>query len=652
MKQNSLIVVTALVVSLLFGSLLITESLVNGDIKDATIEESDLTKYSDGETASNSVSPQHTPSDPAGIALGLIYRPGFKVQPKENYYAQVGTNVRINTKFVRVQTLFGSVKYNWFLYEPGSSNSWNGKIKEEQSYIDLSSTSPTTKYVQLRANSSFYDYYSNMAAVHFSEKPIDAKKLDVSLDTDYLSIDDKFNKESALATASPDPIDSTGKITFSTKDNNLVNVNQETGEITLSGTNETGVATIKATIKNSDNTEVSGEAPITVGHVLTGPSTVYAGKDAKFKLNGNINTNEYQIDWYKLVGTKEVPIAINGSKELTIPVSKDDNGTEIRAKLKHKSKINTIVTNSIKLTVKDIRPVFEVYQFIGSQASSIFFSREKQIADLTPGFGLIHALIITDQSEDSNISWRLGTLYAPISKNEDVVSVEIQNKLQKYEVKEIDGKKTLVIPDFGIKHRSGVEIKIHTKVSNKITQESFEYNPSFVATDIAGNEFIVRFPKNTATFQMPEVPEETPDPDDGKIDMTPSKIEFGKHPKLNNREIHIVKKADDLEMVKIEDTRSEYKPVELSVQSEGPFHKVGMPNTEAPITFRFITKSGNEVDLRKNVVLKQTEEGQPLQSINWKEFEGLKIYIQHNQFDDGNYTTSLLWTVSDVPKQK
>ncbi|MQS90212.1 WxL domain-containing protein [Companilactobacillus mishanensis] len=656
MKKHSIIIVLTLVVSLLFGTLLVTETLVNGDNKDATIEESDLTKFSDGETASSNVTPRKTPSPGPTTFLGIVTWPGFKIQPRENYYAQVGTNVRIQTKYVKVVES-GRTNFQWHGYTPGTSNSWKELSNSKDNYIDVTSDKAGTKYFQLNVEiNPFYRIYSNMAAVHFSEKPVDAQKLDVSLDNDYLSIDENFNKVSAFATAKPDPINATGKITFASEDEDLIQVNEETGEIVQSGSNKVGTAMIKASIKKSDGTEVIGHAPITVGHVLTGPNFVYAGKEAKFKLNGNIDTNNFQIDWYQKKGSTESVLVSNGNTEITIPVvNKDDDGAMIYAKLKNKATSKTTSTNSIKLTVKDIRPIFEVYQFIGRYSSSIFFTRAKEIKDLTPDYDLMHALIITDQSEDPNISWRLGTVYAPISKNEDVVSVEIQNRPQKYIVKEINGKKTVIIPDFGVKHKSGVEVKIRTTVIKDITEEYYEYNPSFVAYDVAGNEFIVRFPKNTATFQMPDEPEETPDPDNSsnnleeKIKIDPAHINFGKHPKSSNQEIHMVKKQDKEEMVKITDKRDEFSPVKLSVQSEGPFHKKEDKTSEAPITFKFITKEGNDVNLRDDIVVKRTKEGQPLESIKWNEFEGLKIYVKHNQFDDGNYTTSLKWTVSNAP---
>ncbi|MQS52094.1 WxL domain-containing protein [Companilactobacillus mishanensis] len=654
MKQNSLIVITTLVVSLLFGTLLITPTLVNGDNENDTIEDTNLNR----DVMPDNVTPPNEPSPAPLVSFGIIFRQGFQIQPKENYYAQTGSNVRIMPKLIKRSTFYDSTSFEWFEYNPGSKNSWNKMKHEEQSYIDITSDKPTTKYYQLTAKIGWMNSYnSNMAAVHFSEKPVDATKINVSIDNDYLFLDKNFNNENAIATAKPDPIDATGKVTFTSENQELVIVDEDTGEIKLPGTRKSGTTNIVATISNSNNQKVVGKAPMTVGNILTGPSKIYVGKPATFKINGNFDTSKYQIDWYKKKGNVKTLIELNGNKELKTTMKNiEDDGAELYVNITKRGTNSPVETDSIKLEVRDIRPIFKVNQYISKYHNNLLLAQlNKQINGLPAGYDLMHALIITDTSKDPNISWRMGTIYVPISKNEEVTSIEIQNGFQNYKVEEINGKKTVIIPDFGLKHISGVEIKIRTKVSNKITEESFEYTPSFVATDVAGNEFIVRFPKNTATFQMPEEPEETPDPDNStnnleeKIKIDPAHINFGKHPKSSNQEIHMVKKQDKEEMVKITDKRDEFFPIKLSVQSEGPFHKKEDESSQAPITFRFITKEGNEVNLRDNTVIKRTKDGQPLESIKWNEFEGLKIYVKHNQFDDGNYTTSLKWTVSNAP---
>lgn len=319
--------------------------------------------------AADEIEPQFAPSaDPIGLS-GIYMNTGFALQPQSQYtYLNNPKTLTTATAHSILDSInFGGTDHITWYQSIDNGKSWT--IVPNEKSADLTVTPTTTGVVYYQQRFEYYlippilfhtYYYSKVASVTTSEKPIDATSLTVATKDNYL-----YNNQSTAATtyayATTTPENTTGTVSWSIDDTSLATIDKATGKITANNTKseeypdgKSGTATVTGTITKSDGSTISATTKIIIGGGLD-DKKVNLGQNATFSVHGSFGSTPDSITWHK-VDTAGKDTVVNSGTSTTYSTPATtliDDGSKYYAVIKTTVSGNTatIPTNHASLNV-------------------------------------------------------------------------------------------------------------------------------------------------------------------------------------------------------------------------------------------------------------------------------------------------------------
>ncbi len=605
----------------------------------------------ENDSSVSKVKPYMTPSDHAVKVLGWYLGAGYSLQPKDNYYIPLNNKLTIRTRVEHnsVGLITLDDDYRWFFSEDGllwkPVTTENDQLEQKR---DLTVSSSTEKTVYYQATTQVHPRrynpltVSNMSTVHFVNYEVDAESMTVTTDTDYMFTNPEYKNETMHAHAFPFPKNATGMVEWSIKESDLATIDKYTGEIKVNNKKQSGIANVTAKIHNPNGTTVQGTTSFQVGQMLTLDGPVFHDHDAKLTLHGHFDSKAASITWYKKGNRGPEKIDNDNKTELLIKADKKYTiYAEIKApKENDPTKYESMNTNEITINPTDYKPSIDSNYKIINKSHEPSNVRSTLLENVVPGDKLVHQIELTDTSSNAHSSGQQGNLDIPISTNEDVSSVKVNDtELSKknYSVEIKEHHKKVILKELHIKRHQKVNIEVDTDVTNS-SQELFNYFPSYNIKinsndfhSIQINEANVSFVKNS-------------------IYLEANNLDFGVKPKIAGQILNRESEGEIDEILNVEDTRRSKHPVKLFLKIQEPFKKDDDATEKADMTFRYYDRTGNEHPVTTDSMeIHKSDAEHELKSLRWQKHEGLKIHIFGTNFKDGTYTSTLCWTINNAP---
>lgn len=637
------------------------------------------------DTAVTAPAPFRTPTGP-GYSLGSwVTVSGFKLQPKDHYYARTGDSVTIKTDVNKNDAssvfggnLFSGVNYKWYKFDGGK---WR-EIKKSGFLLNHSinnrnysfkSTTPGTFYFQAFAQVvpilPYFNppLYSNMTSITFSKDSEVTNSFSIKPQSNYLLVNKDFLKKGYYLDVITDPVtandihdiqwsfpDDIAGVTTDKTSNELISiidnqifVNKNASSILAHKHLSSEVVKIKGSLINGLGKQIDAYTSVTVGNMLTikdDQKNFTAGDSSIITLNGDFDDKD-EIHWHRVKGAenREFPNSKN-----TLPLkslSREDNDTRYYVEIISENPIDKnnpfkVKSNEIHIGVDSINIQNDYDHTISSTyADNTHISNTFNIENAEVTDRLTHTITIINHN-DVNIrpQFRENELIYPLSPNEEIVnidSVKINNDNIKPENIRID-ENTVHIKHIPIENFP-TKVTIDTIVT-KIEKNSFEYAPLFTVYTSDQESYIDPIePINSISFV-----------NDGIVPI-PHNIEFGQIIKrVSSLENRILPDSDN-NIVDFNDNRRNKTPAKLELSFSDKFHygSSNSPITTDSLELRYFDSNQNELGIpSKNLVVEQTKQGESIQPISWQNNEGLKIFVRNTNLDDGIYKSKIVWTTT------
>lgn len=262
------------------------------------------------------VTPYQPPTPDPVILLFIWLTSGYDLQP-ESQYTSLNNPKTLYTSSGRslwesILGLLSTVNYTW--YQSTDGQTWT-QMKETDKHLTVTPDEVGVVYYQQKTTWKSFPsmfsttIYSQVAAITTFKNPINAEKLKVTADSEYLY----NNQEQAVTTFvrdSPTPVDATGDVTWSINDSGLATVDMHTGLVTANKNGKSGTVTVTGTLTNNDGSTVSDSVDIRIGGGLDN-QTVYEGDKATFEIQGEFDQKPAEIVWYKVGDKKDTVVGGN-----------------------------------------------------------------------------------------------------------------------------------------------------------------------------------------------------------------------------------------------------------------------------------------------------------------------------------------------------
>jgi Bacterial Ig-like domain (group 2). len=641
---------------LVFISIL-SASAFNRRYKQVNAEEADTTE----------VTPYKKPTGDATKFLGIWLTSGYTLQPNENTYIEVGQTKTLSGNAGRsmltywATILYVNKKYQW--YKSTDGKNWakvSSKDSGDKKTMPVTPTEVGTTYYQLDTyfqtagliGATASHLYSNVATVHAVPEPVNAQKVTVTVDDDYLynSTNDLVNIET-VAHAHPDPVNFTGTVTWSISDTNLATIDEETGEITANTGRRAGVVTVYATLHNPDGSIIKGETDITIGGGLEN-QTVKAGETATFALQGNIGELDedgddgYTIKWYKEDPITHTRTQVQKDKpqalSYTIPdTTLDDDGTLIVAiiSMSYGGRPYSYTTNDAYLYVTpEGGPDIEMTNIMKNETFDDGTNTDNMLFGVNNGDTVTYTDTVTNNSTSGTLTDATYTL--PLHNNTKIASVQLDGKelsSSSYSFKKNDttGATDLTIPGLNFKINESHKIQVNTTVDSIEKKETFSTVP-YIAGKADGKTDYQKVGRgNTINYELDTITiTNTEDIDYGVINAVSNKTILYRQDKLNN----------PYNIIDIDDTRRVKSSIGLYVRQKSEL----ISGNNILSGYLEYHENGVAQDLRAtDVEVSRTDDEQALSSQSWNKEEGVLLHMDPQVNSSGIYTTKLEWTIAD-----
>ncbi|AKP67343.1 hypothetical protein [Companilactobacillus ginsenosidimutans] len=598
------------------------------------------------------VHPYREPSPPPIHFVGLTFRSGYRIQPKKEYYLHTNEKYLIQTRETHPFELFAP-NYKW--YDKNESYGWKEIPDETSENIEVSSKKPRTVYLQASTHYGHLfsdDYiYSEMAILHFTSETINAASVSVTTDADYLFVNKDFKNQKAHAQAHLNPKDSTAKVKFKSSDTKLATVDSELGEISVNQNHHVGKLYIEALAENADGTTAIGRKEIEVGWLLSGTEHAAIGTSAEYHLNGVPKDNQAIIRWHTVtrsffIDHDRVEKSGKDSKFVIPNVSRKNNNTDVYAEIIRKNPTNgetkSVKSNVINLKVSgtEKHPSIHTRQTIKNITHPYADSSDEKINNVVPGDEILHSLKLVDVSYSTDVTGRPGELHFPIVENEKIESVTVNGKdltLDEVLFKDNEGKQSITITNVVIPHKETVDVEIRSKITSTKVKE-YIYEPEYAYVNITDEELYEKFNINKSEFN------------ENTLEINALPIDFGTSLKVGNKLVHRASEEEFHPVLDVVDKRRHPPKTTLGIQVVDEFKHVDDSSKIAPISFRYFKSKDEHVTIGNDVyTVGDTVFDEKMNSVQWHKDHGLKLFIHHGDFDDGQYQSTLLWTISYTP---
>ncbi|KRK93521.1 hypothetical protein [Companilactobacillus futsaii] len=600
----------------------------------------------------------HTPTpDPTG-GFGFWATGGFDRQPKTSYYTTVGAPIEITTHTVRSTLSFGlnpfeTVYHNWFISNDGGK--FSQIPNETKNSLVYTPQQTGTYYIQLY---TYYagiftkdKFYSDVITVHVLKKSIDAVFLNITIDKNYLyNVKDSSNNaivpKDAYATASPDPDDATGDISWSSDNPSLATID-ENGHIVANSDNKSGIVKITGSIKNSDGSIVTSKPQnIKIGGGLEN-QTVHANQPATFHLqtdeDDKRDDTKAKITWYKRSTNgqvKQLETQADPTTYVTSPTTKAENGDEFYAQITVKR--NTVRTNS---AVLNVLPPTDPNINIKSSIEDTTFHPAENTDSVINKVSSNDKLVINSKVYNSGYkNFPNSSLSIPLfplddNRNFNIDGITVNKQpltTDDYQIvnNNFNNQKELIIDlkDLKVSDTQNVKIDLTTPTIN--TEQTIDSTPYFSGSTDDGNDF--QSEGNKLQINL------TPN----QITLNPHSIQFDPITQFQKGTTKYRTAATNAPyaVVSVDGSQRKTGNKYLFVKQAYPLEDKKGDILGANLFY----KINNSIQSIKNKVLVEEADGDiPLTSVIWNKKDGLLLKVNSNQIEPGQYSTKLNWTVQN-----
>ena len=604
-------------------------------------------KQADGLTAqAASTIPSEVPTpSPVGI-LGIYLTTGFSLQPTYSYtYVQ---NSRILTT-ATVHSIFdlnplASDHFQWAQTTDKGEN-WSDIRGAKDADLKVTPNHIGTVYYQQRFQHFAFSailaptYYSEVAALTTVQSPIPATGIKVSTDNDYL-YNNQASAQQTYVHATPDPLNATGDLTWSSSDNSLATVSEQTGEVTANISGETGTVSIRGTMTNADGKVVSAEVPITIGGGLDA-QTVNEGEPATFNVRGKFDQTPEKVAWYRVdANGKETMVNDQtGTTYTTPPTSSSDQRTQYYARITIRTdgKEQTINTNKASLIVKPNLPRVKIDNTVEYVPTAGDLTPQVDHLDnVVPGDVCRITGTITDENKESRLN--NGDFTVKLPKDVTVNSLKVDGHAAGYNRVPEETDVLYLVSDQSFKERKTHIVSVTFKTQH--TQNAL-YSTGFKLlgyTDENRGQFLETFTGKDVVLNLT----------DGQLDATAHDVNFGNVTAADVGRDLPGQVANNGDLLEVTDNRREKSATTIDLRQESPF-KNGQ--VELDSTIRFVPgPGGTPQELSKNdQPVLTTKDGTAVPSISALRGQKLTIRVNKGASRSGKYQTKLIWTIVTGP---
>lgn len=626
----------------------------------------DFNSHSAAKAEDISVVPKSKPTGNS-VDLGFITLiSGYSLQPTSQFtYIGQPVNLNVAISFNALDAA-GSIVYPWYNRQwysstnPTSSSNWSKVSGGTSNKLTVTPTQVGTVYYQdsyvksgLLLGKSFY---SDVATVTTYPDPVDATSVSVDVDDDYL-YNNQAEATTTYAHATPDPYNSTAKLSWSVDNTDLATIDPTSGLITANKKGLSGTVHAIATLTNSDGDTVQGSEKVKIGGGLD-DQTVNEGQTATLKILGNWSTVN-SITWYHVVDGKET--AISGANEMsyTTPATTFDNDKDqYYAVLKVPSQdsngndtVTTVTTNKANLTV-----IANTDPKITSVNNIYNNSYDDHNEDNTVVNGVIDSdnLTVRGSFTDNN-------------KNSVMKSAAIQVKLPN----NIKSDPEVATPDVtGVKvdgqetenyyigpGPSGTDQYVYLFGIDYSANKTHTYEFSFVVDGNSNDQFLMTpelkgqdenekdiegiFSGNTLTINF----------SDNKLQGKANDIDYGalKYSNIGKPVAGTINGQNTADILSVSDNRRQKNQAQIYLSQTVPFTSGN--GTKLPSELRFYSADGTYQELSSDgILIADTPAGNSVNSIENSSDIGLKLFIYNTAVKNEQYSSTLNWTIQNAPQ--
>ncbi|MFD1548667.1 hypothetical protein [Levilactobacillus fuyuanensis] len=579
---------------------------------------------------------------PIGI-FGFYFTTGFSLQP-ENRYTSVNRSVMLTT--TTAHSILGSVDpfaidhFQWY-QSTNDGKTWQSLNSDQKADLTITPTQAGTVYYQQSFQyyylSSFLApiYYSRVAAVTTFPQPIPATGLKVTSDQSYLY----NNQRNAMVTyvhGTPTPATATGKLTWTSSDDQLATVNEATGEVKANTSGQSGTVVITGTMTNDDGSTETDQAAIEVGGGLVVEQQVAEGQTATFSVQGSFAEAPSTVVWHRIMGGKDsVVTSENKLSYTTLATSMADDQAQYYAVVTIKApdgSMQNMTTNRSKLTViPDTTPKVTI---------------TNQVADVTDNTGNTTSELTNILSGDTckvTGSFSDDNPYSKLTDGEFLITLPtgVQPDIT------VDGQEA----HFG-KYPSGDNMKVlvtgvdFSKTKTHTFSVTFTSNQTDNRTmktwvDLSGED--AQHNKINTYSGAPLTLKFT----DGKLHAVANDVNFGEITTTNlGQEIPGIATGDG-DLLDVTDNRRHKTATTIDLRQETPFS-----NGQTTLTAGLSYDDGlglSSLLTNADQTVASVASGMPVPSIGKSHGENLKVKVATPDFLPGKYTSQLDWTFVTAP---
>ncbi|WP_172968732.1 hypothetical protein [Companilactobacillus mishanensis] len=588
-----------------------------------------------------------TPSaDPISIFF-VNFTTGYSLQPQDQF--TYVNNPKTLTTFFSKSILDGlniSLLDHFQWYQSSDEGvTWtkvSGATKED---LKVTPTKVGTVYYQLENKLytaiSFFSptYYSKVASVTTLKDPVNARGISVNVDDNYLY----NNLEHAAVTfahATPDPLDSTGVISWSIDDPSLATIDSTTGQITANTSGKSGTVKVTGTMDNYDGSKPSDTKEVRIGGGLD-DQTVDQGKTAIFDLQGKFSAAPNSVVWHKVdSNNKDTVVSSGTSTSYTTPATTpSDDKTHYYAVVTIKqsgTSDQVITTNHAQLNVNidktpDVKVTNKMENLTDNDGNT-----DTALNNVINGDQAKITGTITDSNKYSKLT--NGTFRIKLPGNIQNTTLKIDGNTEQYSIKPIDDQSAYITFD-GIDFTNS---KTHTyELDFESIQDSnlaFNTKVELLGTDSDGNSTSEPYSGDNLLINFT----------DGSVQLEANDVDFGtlSYENVGKSVDGIVKDNDNL--LNVTDNRRDKSARSITLKQDTLFmngtkklkailsFNDGSGNTPTPITEEATTVASSSDDAA-------------IPSVGSKNGQGLELMLSNQAIQTGTYTSTLNWTITDAP---
>lgn len=587
---------------------------------------------------------------------------GFNINPISDYNITTDGSAHIHVNFVH-KLFGGSAQYTYIWHRKVNDEPWDVDNSSTTQDITVKSDQPKIIRYQLEliAGLFFKDppYYSDVATVHITSKPIKADSLDIEVSNKYLYNipNNTLTDNTAFAYPKPNPKDATEPVIWTTSDPSKAKIDQN-GLITAvpndgknAPPNQYNIFYIIGTIINKDGTIAVGQKLMSIGGGIY-DQTTRAGEKATFTIQGfdvqsrDNNEPQLKVDWYKdTLDKKNIHLTTpkdNPFSYTTDTLTAKNDGESYYAIVsvpKHKDK--RLKTSFGQLTILPaLDPQVKLTDDVKNETFTDPANSDFEIHKVTNDDQVTYTYHLNNNGKKDlhntvlSTHFRLGTEITQVLVDNIPIAEGTNYKVEDHE----ENRNRLLTIDIGqLNVNQGGDVTVKTKVHDITDKSFFEAKPSFIGVDSNNNSYQSIGDNLTLDYVTNQFITKFKDIQFDSI--YPSEENVLKHRSIQTNAPNDVITIDDQRRIKSHVCIFLKQPVILTNAEK---------KKDLNASLQFI---GNQNDIPQPIQNKfpiaHSTVDQPLKSIAWKRDKGLLLHIDKRNPIAGNYSAKLTWIIQD-----